>query len=203
MTAQDLQRVINMAVLQGTDPTSGGGAAAFLQQAQSDFRFAGPPSPPGTLPHLVVQTANNDLPISSARLVSYLRQRWVVVVAIHKYVANVWGPTMGSRVKQVSFTLQAGHLVALAGFHGDETQASFIIHDPVYANVLDLPFTTLGGGGVRDSGLLLVSLPNGKTTELMVQYDTPAGTPVPVDASTLTNGQIVWFVHEYSALRLD
>jgi hypothetical protein len=111
MSTADVQRVANMAAVQGTDPTAGGGGGAFADMADQFVSAAGshaPAPPTGFLSTVTIDT-----------FASYVAGGHAVVLGLGCYAKTVSaGPTPDTQKIDLSQPCpdSSGHIVALNGY---------------------------------------------------------------------------------------
>jgi hypothetical protein len=201
MTGEEIQRVINMALLQGTDPAHGGSFGAIIDYWHH-FQYVNPgvPLPAG---HLIAQSAFAYW-LDAPTLVNLIRQKFAVLIGIQPYVASVTLVGAGTELPhyEMTFTVKDGHALAIEGFTGaDSGNPTFIIHDPIYANRITRQLTQIQGGPtLRNGKLMNVTLPGGYNSEATMPYD---DAPAVASVNDIQDGQKVMFVNYYAAVSLE
>ena len=112
MGPADIQRVINMGVLQNTNPDSGGGMGAFLQTA-GDFT-----------PNAVTVTTGT---IDANQFQYLISQGYVVEICLHDHSVSISG-SGSNKTATLTYT-GGGHMVAVNGIW----KGTLLIYNPVYA----------------------------------------------------------------------
>jgi hypothetical protein len=193
MTAQEIQRVINMAILQGTDPTEGGQASRFTMQAMLDFTSSNG-QPAASIDH------GNT--INAATLANLVHNGYATVIVIGWYIAS-WvtnvapSPFGGRGQRTISFTRNGGHVLAVNGY----TNASnpvFAIYDPIYARILSRSLVPLPA--TYDSEMLSITGKLPTSLASIIHYDDE---PVVTTLADVQDGQMVAIIDEYDALKLQ
>jgi hypothetical protein len=157
MHVADIQRVIDMALVQGTMPNAGG-AEDYITTIGGDF------TPPGT--------GSNGLTdnISNATFIAEIKAGTVVVIAIHYYTAHV----TGSGPYNITFSSDpGGHCLAVEGFSSirvlgpprNFVSVALNIIDPVYGVTDRIDIVNLANGTYTRAGASrTLTLPNGWTS---------------------------------------
>jgi len=204
MTQQDVQRVINMAILQRTDPTTGGGFNAMGRVVQ-DFSYWDPAHPNGPQ-HPVAKFTEGSV-VSPRILTDLIRQRYAVLLGVQWFTAHVAHLDPGGAAEryELSFTYveHSGHALALEGFvFGNSGRPMFMYHDPIYANRSGAMLILLSSANQRRNGKpMAVSLPGSQPDGYLMNYDYGLTSVAGID--NIVDGQEVVFANYYSALWLE
>jgi len=217
MKRPDIQKVIDMAIAQGTNP-AGGGGEDYIVSLASDF------SPTG------VGANGNTNDVSNATFEKDIEDGTVVVIAIHYYTAHVTltGTANGVTNYAVTFTNNpGGHCLAINGCNPGSSTSSMpgalLIYNPVYGakqwisivNIVNGSSTHLlvpikvGGPIVplKVGGPILRPLPEVTRTVTLPNSWTSIGiwpdTTTPIDSVwDITDGEAVTFIDEYHTLNV-
>jgi|HubBroStandDraft_1064217.scaffolds.fasta_scaffold01012_8 hypothetical protein len=200
MQVADIQRVIDMALAQGTDPSAGGNVNYITTgNVLNDF------TPVATAAFGATSA------ISNGTFISDIEAGNVIVIAVHYYRAQI--TTTGSGASTITFTwIPGGHCLAVPGFISSSfrdplgvttvNQAIEVIN-PEYGaeqwiNILNLTNGTFTQGGQS----VTVTLPNGWTS-VGVWPDPPGQTTPPVNSVwDITNGEEITFIDTYLTLNV-
>jgi len=185
MNGADVQRVINMAVAQGTLPNSGGQMDQILSTA-NDFS----PSATGS--------SGNASAISNATFTSALESGFVIVFCIHDYTAHL---TTSGLTTTVSFTSNGGgHILAVNG----EQSGTLVVYDPVYAQEEMLNMSSISAGTftqvlgrIRDTRI--IQAPESGLNTVAVWPESGVST-APFD---LVDGQVITFIDGYLQYKVN
>jgi len=187
MHERDLQRVIDVALPQGTMPNAGGGENYISSAAvTADFTPAG------------IGFDGDANTVSNTTFSGDISAGKVVVIAIHSFTAHV--STSGS-TSSITFTFNGGgHCLAVKGYNTSPGPVvSLQIIDPVYGvkdwiSIINLTTGTFPVGGQT----ITVTLPSGETS---VGVWPDAVNPVS-PLSAITDGEQVTFIDEYHTLKV-
>lgn len=182
MTPLDVQRVILMAISQGTLPNGGGGMSAFLSTV-NDF------TPPA------VANPGSSSGISNAAFTTLIQNGYVIVFCIHDYTAHV--TTNGSQTS-VTFTFNgAGHILAVNG----EQSGTLVIYDPIYATVEMLSMGSVSAGTFSKTGeTLTVADPEQGLSSVAIWPD--SANPISSDWD-IKDKQVITFIDGFAALKVN
>lgn len=186
MTPQDVQRVINMAVLQGTNPDSGGNMDAYLQTA-TDFS-----------PHAATTTTGT---IDAPAFTHLIQTGWVVVACIHDYAVSLSGPS--SHPTATLTFVPSGHILAVNG----TWKGSVLFYDPVYAvrqwvDPVPLANRTYTQGGKS----LTLQLPSGLSSAAVWSKVSGAGVTAAGNVNSvwdLSGGTTVTLIDGFNAMKVQ
>jgi hypothetical protein len=185
MNGADVQRVISMAIAQGTSPAGGGGMSQILSTA-NDFS----PSASGS--------SGNASDISNATFTRVLQSGFVIVFCIHDYTAHL--STVGSKTT-VNFTFNGGgHILAVNG----EQSGTLVIYDPVYAQEEMLNMASIAAGTFTQTI-------NGVTKTRIIQAPESGLNTVAVWPESgfstapfgITDGQVITFIDGYLQYKVN
>src|SRR5262249_7542753 len=129
------------------------------------------------------------------KFIQLTRQGYVIVLAIHRFTPHT--TKVGSAWTTTFTKVPGGHVMALNGFHdGTTADPKLIIHDPVYANTLDVSVPVLKAGTVTatDGRSIEVKPPTGGDV-MMIAYDTTNYDPKSPSSDQVT------FIDEWYALK--
>jgi hypothetical protein len=197
MQVGDIQRVIVMALAQGTNPSAGGGVDYITTPGfQSTFT----PVATGGF------GATND--ISNATFISDIRAGNVIVIAVHYYQAHI--TSTGSGTSTMTFTSQpGGHCLAVPGFVSATfrnplgavtTTQSIEVLNPEYGAEQWIDIFNLTNGTFTQNGQsLTVTLPWGWTS---VGVWPDQQTPSVNSVWDITDGESVTFIDTYLTLNV-
>jgi hypothetical protein len=205
MTAEEVQRVINMSILQKTDPNGGGGDGEFISRPlDQDFISTRKPA------HPVVDIQQGAFP-TTAVLADVIAARYAPVLVYGYYDVTLAPKKDASgKVTQWEMTVQrkGGHFMAVNGFKDRGTpNVSLLIFNPVFAammwkNIYSLP---LQGGKAKDGAPIAVF----RKTKTGVQPATAANwtyfqgkTPIS-NLADLKDKDQIHIVEGYRAIRID
>ena len=200
MTEKDLQRLVNMAVREGTSPVSGGGDDVITDWRR--LRAGGRQAEGGTRSDAGKMTTNKVL-------MDFVRDRFVPVINIQEYKAVLKPVSEGGKVVKytLTFTGAGGHFLAINGFSiPAHKRPSILIYDPVYANpvrknIVPVPLK----GGTKDGVPVEVTAPDSKyAAALPVLHNLDAGAKKPLaGAGDITDGMDITLVAGYTAIRIE
>jgi len=130
MTQQELQRLVNFALLQETDPTNGGGCDA-IESLVNDFTSPNDATKVYEMYDAIDQ--GKSVNINNAHVIKLIKDGFVTVIAMHYYTVHIENVGGSPLHQQITLTLQpGGHILAVEGYSQLNDQAFLIIHDPFY-----------------------------------------------------------------------
>jgi hypothetical protein len=197
MTAAEIQRVVNVADLDKTDPTHGtyGGLMNAFNQVREDLRYSGGGA------HEVVKIDDGTQPVTIGFLTGLVKQRWSAVVGGAPYIAHVKQAGFAGEV--VEFEQNGGHYLALNGFEGSASDPTFLIYDPVHANVLHVKLREIASTGKNKKGdAVSAKLPNNRKS-ILILPDSSRGWASVGSLGEIVDGQTFFFLDEYHAIRIE
>jgi hypothetical protein len=187
MRLPDLQRVMDVALPQGTMP-NGGGPENYISSAAVTGDF----TPPG------VGFDGGANTVSNTTFSNDIKAGEVVVIARHPYTAHV---TSSGGVTSITFTFNGGgHCLAVKGYNTSSSGTiSLQIIDPVggvkeWISIINLTTGTFTVGGQT----INVTLPNGWSSVGVWPDSSNPVTPL----TAITDGELVTFVDEYHTLKV-
>ncbi|MGA9354811.1 MAG: hypothetical protein WBV46_14065 [Terriglobales bacterium] len=194
MLAADIQRVIDMALAQGTNPSAGGNFD-HIQSILGDFT----PAATGA-----IGSANN---ISNSTFVNDISAGSVIVIAIHTWQAHV--ASTGSNADAVTFTwVGDGHCLAVTGFisstfrnpiGGVSVTQSVEVLNPVYGAAEWIDMLNVTNGTYTQSGLSrTLTLPGTGWTTGAIWPD--AGSSPVNSVWDIVDGENIVFIDAYETL---
>jgi hypothetical protein len=194
MQVADIQRVIDMALAQGTNPSAGGNFD-HIQNIFGDFT----PAASGA-----IGSANN---ISNATFISDMDGGSVIVIAIHTWQAHV--ASTGSNADAVTFTwVGDGHCLAVTGFVSSSFRnplgqvaftQSIEVLNPVYGAEQWIDMLNVTNGTYTQSGQSrTLTLPGSGWTTGAIWPD--AESPAVNSVWDITDGENIVFIDAYETL---
>ena len=198
MTAEQLQRVINLAIREHTSPVGGGGSETIVGLAD-EFELVNGHSPVQMrkAPHFTVEDITNAV-----------RDRFAMVLGVQEYKAALAPVMNGGKVTQytLTFTNTDGHFLAVNGFSASAGEPpKILIYDPVYATPVHKIIREVAQTKVtKDGAPVVVSWVNSPTDTsgdsfVNIDYDFPSVTSL----SDITDGQQITLVQYVRAIRID
>jgi hypothetical protein len=184
MTGSDVQRVILMAIKQGTLPNAGGGMDAILSTA-SDFT----PAATGSW-----GDANT---ISDATFSAAINSGSVIVFAIHEYTATI--TQVSGTSDQVTFKFNGGgHILAV---NGDQLGV-LTIYDPVYAvrETLTMESISTGTFPKQNGGTRTITPPESGLNTAAIWPDPNHPIQTPLD---IVDQQVITFIDAFLQFKVD
>jgi hypothetical protein len=143
MTTEDIQRVINMCILQKIDPTHGGYDTDFVSTLIDNDFVSSKPGHSGP----VFDVKQGTYPTTET-LADVVRQRYAPVINYGVYQASLTRNN-GASGWTLALTRIGGHYLAVNGFRDRGTpNVSLLIYDPVYADPTWKSFPMLPTEGV-------------------------------------------------------
>jgi hypothetical protein len=144
MTAEEIQRVINLAVRQRTSPMSGGSGGVFLHLADEFESEGGKPA---------VETKVIKDPTTKA-VAEIIRERFAPTIVMGTYKVMLQPVKNGDKIVKYVLTLKrhGGHFVAVNGFtHPKGQRPELLIYNPVYAKpIRQMIYQVQLRGGTKD-----------------------------------------------------
>ncbi len=201
MTDKDLQRLVNMAIKEGTSPVSGG-ANTVMTHLGDDFELVSGKAP-------VQSRYDEGKPVTNKVLMDDVRERFAPTLLVGEYKASLQPVKQGDKIVKytLTFTPNGGHFLAVNGFRAKgRKRAALLIYDPVYSNpcdktIAEVPLT----GATKDGVPIEVTTPiSHDPKHLPILEDLGAGAPKAINtAADITDGQDVTMVGGYAAIKID
>jgi hypothetical protein len=197
MTAEDLQRVVAMAIRQGTNPMEGGNNSAILG-LEADFEPVDGKSP---------VHARSGGRVTNEMIMDAIRERFAVTIVAAGYHAK-FTPVKDGAGKLLKYTLtferNMGHILAVNGFSMDPDGPSLLLYNPVYAaptrkRILKIPTSGLTKDGVP---VEVKGPEGGDYLSILHEISEPAKKPV-MALTDITDGLEVYFWDGYAAIKID
>jgi len=201
MTEKEIQRLVNMAVKEGTSPVGGGGDGV-MTSIGDQFELVGGKSP-------VETRQDQGKPMTNQVLMKDLRDGFAPVIAIAEFKASLKPVNEGGKLVKYTLTFSntGGHFLAVNGFTTKgKKRGSLLIYDPVYANPVRKSIAPLAiAGATKDGVPIEITAPFGDHLKaLPVLNDLGPGAPKALDgAEDFTDGQDVTLVGGYSSIKID
>jgi hypothetical protein len=197
MTAEDLQRVVDMAIRQGTNPLEGGNNSAILG-LEADFEPVDGKSP---------VHARSGGRVTNEMIIDAIRDHFAVTIVAAGYRAK-FTPVKDGAGKLVKYTLtfarNMGHILAVNGFSMDADGPSLLLYNPVYATPTRKRILKIPSSGLTKDGVPVeVKGPEGGDyLSILHEISEPAKKPV-MALTDITDGLEVFFWDGYAAIKID
>jgi hypothetical protein len=175
MSQQELQRLVNLALLQETDPSYGGDCDA-IESLTNDFTSPNDSSKVYEMYDAIDQ--GKSVNINNAHVVKLIKDGFVTLIAIHYYTVHIENVGGSPLHQQITLASQpGGHILAVEGYSQLNGQSFLIIHDPFYGirRIESLP--------ELNAGTVIGTLPSPSTSQAKVEAISNVSPPSPSDTT--------------------